>query len=267
MGRKTVCRMSNLYVVSHPHQEPSYFYKRSGKVHVPWNTSKGHKRKFVCRGGEYLKKKVLYKGNLHFWGEYEPPSEAQIMGSARPRAIHNPLFPVRGTVPVPLNARNTDPYVFGNHFKHICCGMRGRDYESGDVILFGHIEKEGTNYILSLETVFVVDCKVEIDYSRNTTQYFKAAIGPLVHMKKKFYYQGVKYDKTKNYFSFVPCQLEYSTKDHPKINLTRYGFIPQNNKGYPWRVNSVPFTCKHWKKIIQDVLKSGWLIGTHIDAI
>ena len=115
----------NVYIVSHPQDEPSYNRKRPmSRMNLGWNTFNRHKRKFIKRSGSYLNGSTVHNADIYFWGEYEAGSDCTVVSNNRPKAIHDVLIPARGVSPIPTSALNTDPYVFGNHFKHICCGMR-----------------------------------------------------------------------------------------------------------------------------------------------
>ena len=260
----------NVYVVSHPQDEPSYNRKRPmSRMNLGWNTSNRHKRKFIKRSGSYLNGTTVHNADIYFWGEYEAGSECTVVSKNRPKAIHDILIPARGVSPIPTSALNTDPYVFGNHFKHICCGIRknGGKYQPGDVILFGKVFYDITldRHCMFLDTVFVVKDAVQVNMSLNYTQYYKAGIGP-TYGKYKIFYRGVPYSPDVKYFSFVPCKTDYSQGQLPKIDLTSLSFII-NKQFNSWRAKSIKLTNSVWNTIINEVLKSGWKLGIHIDKI
>jgi len=259
--------MPRIYITTHPLLEPKYGRVKLGvRKTLAWNTSHSHNRKFIKRYGQYLYNDKLYEGELFFWGEYEPPTTYTIVNNIVPKAIHDQLYPVKNTI-VPPNALNTDPYVFGDHFKHICCGIGNRKFQAGDVILFGKIEVNTTTntHFLLLDTVVVVKEKVQINPLLNKTQYYKAAIEPM-NSKKEFFYRGENYSPEKPYYSFVPCLLKYSIKPLPHLDLKALGFTVK--KGWrTWKADDIPFTHKRWKMITGAVIGDGWLIGTHINKI
>lgn len=264
--------MKRVFLIFHSLKEPGYgritkaILGRSSSC--LWNTTLSHHRKFIKRQGQYLDRGILHDANLYFWGEYEPESNYIINSSITPKAVHSSLTSVRHTA-VPTNALNTDPYVFGEHFKHICCRMGKKVYHPGDVLLFGNVENQSSPNYFFLDTVFVIKEKVLIDYSLNMTQYYKAAIEPLLHFGKDSFYRGEEYHPGKPYYSFVPCRLVSSPQPSPayaRINASALGFTIKKC-WYGWTAASIPFSNRHWKMIQKEVLSSGWLIGTHIDKI
>ena len=262
--------MSNVYIVNHPHDEPSYGRSPIGtRLSIGWNTSNRHKRKFIKRSGNYLNGSTVHNADIYFWGEYEASSECTVVSKNRPKAIHDVLIPARGVSPIPTSALNTDPYVFGNHFKHICCGMRknGGKYQPGDVILFGKVSYDNTlkKHFMFLDTVFVVKDIVKVNMALNNTQYYKAGIEP-IYGKYDIFYRGVTYSPEEKYFSFVPCKTDYSQGQLPKIDLTSLSFTI-NKQFNSWRAIPINLTNSVWNTIINEVLKSGWKLGIHIDKI
>lgn len=258
-----------VFFVCHPHREPKYSsYTIGNRVTIPWNVSlpgcSGHCRKFIKRGGlalDVLTQQVI-REDLYFWGEYEPPTSAVIMNNARPIAVHDVLYPVRGNSPMIPNAMNTDPYVFGDHFKNICCGIGRKHYIPGDMILFGCYNSK--TKLFALDTVMIVEQTVPINTQLNTSQYYKASIEPA--RGKSFFYRGVNYNTSPRYFSFVPCRTAYTTYSLPQIDLSKLGFVVK--KG--WRsyvAAGIPFTNKVWHDVVNQVTKSGWLLGVQIDKI
>lgn len=250
--------MSYVYIVDHPHDEPIYKYKSVGsRVRTCWNVLSKHKRKFINRRGHYLENGNPECASIYFWGEYEAGSDATLTAWKRPQAIHNYLLPGRGNQPMLTHAHNTDPYVFGDHFKHICCGMRNKKYNPGDMILFGKLDRN--KFTLALDTVFIVKEMVEIDNKRDTTQYYKVGIEPLQNTKKCFY-RGISFFDNSNYYCFVPCLLpnDQSSLPLPQIDLKALGFTSTAR---------ILFTNGIWNQVVKEVTKNGWHIGVHIDHI
>lgn len=269
-GNPYILEMCNIYIVSHPHREPSYGWKRpKSRIVIGWNVSAFHRRKFIKRKGMYLPATVgtVEKGDIYFWGEYEAGSECTVQNTVRPKAVHDFLIPRRGAVSLPAGAMNTDPYVFGTHFKHICCGMHfnGGKYNPGDVILFGKVYEDALSkkHYMSLDTVFVVKELIPVDIRRTTTQYYNVGIKPT---KKREFYIGGNYFENKSYFSFVPCKTSYSTDPLPVLDLDKMGFIVRK-RFRTWTSYPISFSPGVWHDIISDVLRAGWKLGVHLDNI
>lgn len=256
-----------VFVCSHPHTEPPYRRKAIGTpISIPWNTSTSHWRKFISRSGQYIRSNgTLQSDTIFFWGEYEPGSSEHIINTMKPRAVHDKLTPVRGSTPMPSGALNTDPYVFGNHFKYICCRIGNTKYIPGDVILFGHFDSN--TLLFDLDTVIVIKEMIKIDPKRNTSQYYKASIEPL-KIKEGYFYKGYNHSENK-YFSFIPCLIQPDLSKVPRlpsIDLTSYGFHIKKS-WYSYVAASIPFSGAIWQQLIKDVTRQKWLIGTHVDKI
>ena len=99
----------------------------------------------------------------------------------------------------------------------------------------------------------------------NNTQYYKAGIEP-IYGKYDIFYRGVPYSPEEKYFSFVPCKTDYSQGQLPKIDLTSLSFTI-NKQFNSWRAIPINLTNSVWNTIINEVLKSGWELGIHIDKI
>lgn len=248
--------------------EPKYG-RKFRSVHVSWNTETTHCRKYIKRNGKYLEANKVIEENVYFWGEYEPKSDATFKYRTSPRSFHHKLYPVRGLTKIPTNATNTDPYVFGNHFKNICCGIRGKienAYEIGDIVIFGKIVDE---HYFWFDTVFVVRNLEPIDSSRNTSQYFNASIKPYNianGCKATYFYKGVSFFENNQLYSFVPCSFEEHPCDKPTIDLSAFGTTTYN-QGFYKKVRPVAFLEKRWQMILEAVKDAGWKIGIQLDKI
>jgi hypothetical protein len=128
---------------------------------MPWNTA-DHRRKFLVAPGRHLEgDDRIRKGELVFWGEWEPPSrvERRWPASGRlPRALHRPYW----LEPTTRGFRqNTDPWVWGDRMIYSNCkqitGPQRRPTSMqrltrGSVICFGStIDGE-----FCVDTVFVI---------------------------------------------------------------------------------------------------------------
>ena len=270
--------MPTIYFVTHPMNEPHYG-RKLGLVRVPWNTGDNHFRKFIKRKGKYLNDihGKMKEADLYFWGEYEPPTDCDFISRTTPKAIHHTLHPVRGRVCIPDNAINTDPYVFGNHFKNICCGIRKKNieevYKEDDVIIFGQII--GEKYFW-FDTVLVINKPIKINHTLNTTQYYNASIKPLIKARSKknpctrgnvrYFYQGKMFSENTHLYSFVPVSLNEHYEKKPILDLDAFG-TKIYKQGFLPRVSPVEFNQARWNKMLDAVKKAGLKIGIQIDKI
>ena len=131
---------AHVFVVQFPHpgpeRNPGYASRQ------PWNTG-DHRRKFMCCPGRYVdvdRDGSLAEAKLTFWGEWEPPSDIVERWPERgslPRFLHVPVWEHSA----PKGRQNTDPWVFGDHFRHSNCGQQARPalhrLTPGSIILFG----------------------------------------------------------------------------------------------------------------------------------
>ncbi len=263
----------------------------------PWNRS-AHKRNFIVSPGEA----IVAKGaepkrfeNISFWGEWEP--EAKIVnfykGDSRitPRRLIAPLFPKR--MPEPSGNKccgNTDPFVFGEHFKYSNCRQNIKDLpdrlqylSAGSLILFGGIYRGD----FWLDTVFVVkdwlkykgcDCqnqKIQ-DFLGTDYPFFNAAtlkpIAASSDMQELRYtlYRGQNWQENSNYFSFVPCDV--NERSFAKVRLTPE-IVPNLSKGAQTYTvlgeyeEPNPTPQEVWNKIVDEVFARGLSLGVRFDNI
>lgn len=264
----------------------------------PWNRS-AHKRNFIVSSGEA----IVAKGkspqrfrDISFWGEWEP--EAKIVGHfykadspITPRRLIAPLFPK--DMPEPSGNKgcgNTDPFIFGEHFKYSNCLQnrsghpnRLQDLSAGSLILFGGICRDD----FWLDTVFVVKDWLKYkgcDCQNQEMQDFLGADYPFFHaatlkpiaasrdMQERHYtlYRGQNWQENPNYFSFVPCDV--NERAFAKVRLTSE-MIPNLSKcaqmytvlgGYE-EPNSMPQEV--WNKIADEVFAQGLSLGVRFDNI
>jgi len=195
-----------------------------------WNKG-NHCRKFIrSRGLRLDENGRKIDGCVVFWGEWEP--ESKIV-----RKIEKPIKKGPNCIYEPYYLRphsygdlqNTDPFVFGDHFRYSWCQQPShrslRSLEQGCMILFGSPTKEG----FALDTVFVVLDYVGYamnDYEALLRQvdetYRVVTTNPILKGKtsachktctsranSKVYksYRGATIDDSVNgMFSFFPCQ-------------------------------------------------------------
>lgn len=262
----------------------------------PWNRS-AHKRNFIVLPGEA----IVAKGDepkrfedISFWGEWEP--EAKIVkhfdeadSPITPRRLIAPLFPK--DMPESNGDHccgNTDPFVFGEHFKYSNCRQyfRGRPNRlqyllAGSLILFGGIYQHD----FWLDTVFVVKDKLKYkgcDCQNQKMQDFLGADYPFFHaatlkpiaasrdMQKLNYtlYLGQTWWENPNYFSFAPCDVNERT--FPKVRLTPKMIQKLSENANNYTVlgeyeEPSPTPQEVWNKIVDEVFAQGLSLGVRFD--
>jgi hypothetical protein len=224
-----------------------------------WNTNV-HKRKFLKRAGRYVANEKVGGGEMLFWGEWEPESDAQRIVSPIP---HGPRFIYEPYYVVPKSyhgLQNTDPFVFGQQFHYTGCqqrttkgAMQLRYLSKGSVILFGSCEDKNA---FVLDTVFVVDHWIDHDRAN----YRKVLVGAISQEYKEVtispWYQeplventscaptgsnetwrlyfGATYDKPLHgMYSFFPCLTdEPKSKGFARPRISLLGLVTGNlNQG------------------------------------
>jgi hypothetical protein len=157
-----------------------------------WNTGT-HRRKYLELAGKYLTAldtDPKTAENLYFWGEWEAQSHCRRINypvTDGPQFIFRPFY----QLPIPLNAANTDPFVYGNQFYYCICKQAHysslRDLDPGDIILFGSCK----NKQFVLDTLFVVKKKSSYLLSKLTSfreglneAFSDISLGPLERLNR-----------------------------------------------------------------------------------
>lgn len=264
----------------------------------PWNRS-AHKRNFIVSPGEAIVSKGTEPKrfeNISFWGEWEP--EAKIVGHfdkadspITPRRLIAPLFPKDMPEPSGDNCcGNTDPFVFGEHFKFSNCrqNINGRPsrlqyLSAGSLILFGGIYRGD----FWLDTVFVVKDGLKYkgcDCQNQEMQKFLGADYPFFHaatlkpiaassdMQKRHYtlYRGQNWQENPNYFSFVPCDV--NGRAFSKVRLTSEMIQNLGKGALTFKVlgeyeEPSPTPQEVWNKIVEWVFALGHSLCVRFDNI
>ena len=264
----------------------------------PWNRS-AHKRNFIVSPGEAIVSKGTESKRfreISFWGEWEP--EAKIVGHfdiadspITPRRLIAPLFPKDMPEPSGDNCcGNTDPFVFGEHFKYSNCRQnisghpnRLQYFSAGSLILFGGIYRGD----FWLDTVFVVKDKLKYkgcDCQNQEMQNFLGADYPFFHaatlkpiaasrdMQQRHYtlYRGQTWWENSDYFSFVPCDVNERSFAKVKLSPTMIQKLSKNARNYTVLgeyEEPSPAPQEVWNKIVDEVFAQGLSLGVRFDNI
>jgi hypothetical protein len=268
-----------------------------------WNT-KDHKRKFLKGPGAHLADRKLQKGEIVFWGEWEPESKVQ-------RKIDNPIaqgprFMYEPYYVAPKSfdkLQNTDPFVFGEVFHYTGCQQRTtkgptqlRHLSRGSVILFGSCK----NSAFVLDTVFVVDRWIDHspkNYRRVlagaiSQEYRETTILPWYQAENRSCVSAVPFTESKScgpagpaettwrlyygvhhsnplqdMYSFFPCQpYEPESKGfaRPRIRLAEI----TDNKNEGWKQTEQPNLDKMavlWRKVAEQVRDRNLALGVYAE--
>lgn len=252
-----------------------------------WNNERSHKRKFIQHPGWYLEctgdafDPIPKKGEICFWGEWEPQSWFKLTGNryskspALPHAIHYPVFSTHGT-----QIHNTDPFVFGQHFYYTNCKQWSypflRSLTNGTIIIFGS-EKGKSDFIL--DTVFVVGSSELVQDSANhSTDYpltlrqatidLHAGLSPNLRL-----YRGKMYDSHNPYmenkpepFCFVPCKTDGDLRgfERPVIDWRRFQLKKPGAGTATYRV-TYSSTLDFWQDLVVELIKQGFSLGIQLE--
>jgi len=252
-----------------------------------WNNEPSHKRKFIRQLGWYLENIgnsfdiKPQKGEICFWGEWEPQSKFELTGNRYtgtpylPHAIHYPLFSMRG-----IGRHNTDPFVFGDHFYYTNCKQNSypmlRSLTNGSIIIYGS-EKNKTDFLI--DTVFVVGNSEPVaNYHLHPTTYptilRQATIdlhGGLPH--NMMLYQGKMYDLNKHYsenepytFCFVPCMINCDSIgfERPVIDWQKFK-LKKPGAGTVTKKVDYSSESNFWHDLVAELIKQGFSLGIKLE--
>lgn len=264
--------------LNHPGKEKPFeigkgYHYINNQIIREWNNDSTHYRKFLRCDGEYLTSLDSHPvtEKLYFWGEWEGNSLFTPLGDGRnlPHGIHDPFHS-----PVNIGRQNTDPYVYGDHFKYATCSQRGvlGKLLPESMILFGTTKNIG----FELDTVFIVrsyETAQEIyeSYANNYSIIYREEtlerlnddyLGPHYSLRKKLY-SSLTWWENSNYFSFVPCRIN-NYKGFHKALLSIPPFARQKI-GHPYQHFIGTDQIKLWKFIVSEVLKQGFYLGIRFE--
>lgn len=257
-----------------------------------------HYRKFMEHEGEYvtrLNPTQSTKDTLRFWGEYEGFSKFRLLGRNlnntnhnNPCAVHFPFYYPnwvnRGsTTPACVNCHNTDPFIFGDYFYYAFCLKNQLNIQPGDIVIFGSRVNQND---FVLDTLFVIDGSMSVHpLSQYDTIYQESTLiraygnvtannAPTmpVHIGKKF-------TPNNGIFSFVPARAKNNAQFSRDFNtgfgrpiitniLLCIGFSSnKQGQGAQSIMLTIPQTKCVWEQIATEVLRQGFVLGTHFDAL
>jgi hypothetical protein len=265
---------------------------------IPWNNLENHRRKFLNSFGKYISTEGKeIEDLLTFWGEWEPQSYITSLKNDKkyfPKYLNTPFL----NPSVTYRTHNTDPNVFGKHFKYIVCKQAAfhnvlTDLPENSIILFG----SSINREFCLDTVFVVS-KNKINYNLSSIEelfprdkrgtYYHASVNPMyddtnynsnieeedscrIKDKTRYtFYESVDFTEKDDYhgmFSFVPSRIINAEREsayifkQPKIDLD---FIePLQTQGINSMDCSLSEILLYWNRIVQQVDDFKLLKGTY----
>jgi hypothetical protein len=247
---------------------------------MAWNR-RDHARKFLRAEAEYLLDGRVERGQIGFWGEWEPQS--RVVGEfldappGFPRWLHEPYWEVpRHT----LGLQNTDPLVFGDHFLYTNCrqarNRKLRELAPGSLIVFG--SKLGGEFVL--DTVFVVG-EARERFTRSSTRRVTAdewihavVLDPLArskdHQGDEFrFYRGAPYQGASDaLFSFVPCRpyrADGWAFPRPVLRLPTGRISPGLAMGARATDATSAQVGELWTEIVSQVLGAGLALGVRLE--
>lgn len=268
-------QIMNIYIVNHPGGEPLYGRVKIGQaITIPWAT-KSHCKKFIEREGITISS-CPGKETIHFWGEYEPKSEAEIISKTTvPKAIHKVLCPVGpgNCLPVkhPEKCFNTDPYVFGEEFYYFNCKRRKcNPYNPGDIILFGTVMGDYKFYMDTL--IAIKELRPLSIFDAIKGNYWECTLNPALYKGGARPFDNVivgsMYNDDQSIYSFVPCHKASNpiiSPTKPVIDVVKYGFRPITNTAY--YSSKATGNVSTFNSLVSDVVSQGFDIASYIDPI
>jgi hypothetical protein len=241
----------------------TFFTKNTGILN--WNQG-SHKRKYLHTRGDIIGPNNMYQENqdIVFWGEWEPPSQFQLLNNPLPlpQSIHTPIEPGEG------GGANTDPFVFGNRFLYSNCMQKVTNklgnLPDGSIILFG----SEYNKSFLLDTVLVIRNSISMalinkEYIKeNTDTIFMNTVYNQIGNKKAFkLYLGETYKDNQEIFSFFPCQKYSENNEFQRPILDwQYYNLKEPGAGQGWK--EIEYSNEYYNTLKNDLIARGYLLGT-----
>lgn len=274
--------------LNHPgHQKPFRIgkgYKQiTHNIIREWSNDNVHFRKFIQNSGHYvdgLKDLNPKQAELYFWGEWEGNS----FFNPFPRANHT-LFPnglhklFHSTVNIGI--QNTDPYIYGDNFKYCVCKQTGHltNMILNDLILFGTVIPSLNRFYI--DTVFIIkdhnsSANVQATggvtfsqvYKEETLEQLNEYLKVPTYANNNKVYQSKTWWDDKEYFSFVPCKLDYNSVGFERlfIELSNQSFqLSRNPTGKSFLRNCSLSSQDLWKEIVKISIEQGFVLGVKFD--
>lgn len=278
-------------VVQFPHPGREHRAKKLGRfawTRVPLHARKFMRSRAIVRDVDGLDR----ESDITFWGEWEATSDVVNFWppeGALPTALHVPVRDASHRVTP--GDQNTDPWVFGSHFRYTNCRQQGSMLKlpEGSLILFG--SKLADEFVL--DTVFVVlDATEPLPLSelkrhphtdallRGTTYdplsgTSGLACGPSDDSQRYVLYRGATPAERPDMFSFTPASAGPSGRfARPAIELgsrpSGGSYVNPANarstkgaKAADWvPVNEAR---RVWEDVCQQVLNADLVLAHHID--
>lgn len=251
-----------------------------------WNRE-AHRRKFLKSRGRYIAGDEVRKGELVFWGEWEPESRVIARYSNRvadgPHFLYEPYFVDHRDG---AWRQNTDPFVFGEPFQYTGCLQHTRlgptqlrFLAPGSLILFGSCREKSR---FAVDTVLVVsnyvdhsardweealDGKVSGVYRKVTLEPWYSGSVP-EGQSHRLYLGATPEEPVAGMFSFFPCR-PYEASDlgfaRPEIHIP--GFITRHlTQGKKIaRDLSLAEMGELWEQVVGQVEAQGLALGTYAE--
>jgi hypothetical protein len=258
----------------------------SGSV-KSWNRG-AHRRKFLEVEGDYLEEAdgTLRRAPVVLWAEWEPESDAApitIPVDDGPRWLHRPFY-VRPRTYRPGGdpLQNTDPFVFGEHFRYTLCRQWRnktnrptllRDLAVGSLILFGSLK--GGSFVL--DTVFVTGQSTLHDHGSwrtalpdlpetyvDVTMKPTYAWGPGPQLR---HYSGASYSEpVDDMFSFAPClPANVGRNGFARPTITLDGYVTQGlMMGFKATRGLKESAVRDlWRRVVDQVVDADLALGSY----
>lgn len=274
--------------LNHPgHQKPFKLGKGyrqiANNIIREWSNDHVHFRKFIQNNGNYidgLKDLNPKRAELYFWGEWEGNSFFNPFPRANNTILPNGLHKLFHSTVI-KGIQNTDPYIYGDNFKYCVCKQTGRltNLILNDLILFGTVVPSLNKFYI--DTVFIIkdhnsSANVQATggvtysqvYKEETLEQLNEYLKGPTYVNNNKVYQCKTWWDDKEYFSFVPCKLDYNRVGFERlfIELSNQTFqLSRNPTGKSFLSNCPLSSQDLWKEIVRISIEQGFVLGVKFD--